>query len=87
MLDKLMQLSQVVAWNANVHVVLRVVVHMPVEKTDDRVRDERSAAETKVGCIVLQADMLGVVAEEEKPASVKRRKGCYDGQEPALCAD
>jgi len=34
--DMLVQFPQVIAWNRGVHMVFRVIVHMPVEKADER---------------------------------------------------
>ena len=62
MFDQRVQLTQVIARNANIHVVLGVEVHMPVQKANNRVRHERSAAKPKIGHVVPQADMLGVIA-------------------------
>jgi len=85
-LDEAMQSAQVVAGDADIHVVLRVIVHMPVQETDYRIQRKCAGIEPKVGDIVLETDMLGVVTEEEEPAAVKRRQRDKNWEKPKLGA-
>ena len=80
--NRTMQGAKVVAWNRRVHVMLGVVVHVPVEKLNHRVDRERPAAEPEIRHVVLQSYVLGVIAEEEEPASVEREKACQNRYEP-----
>ena len=57
--------------------VLNVEIHVPIEKLHNRIQDDRARAEAKVRYIVLQADMLRVVAEEKQPTTIK---GGYSNQ-------
>ena len=70
MLDHFVKFAEIVAGHGGIHVVLDVVVHLPIEKPNHRVECEGAAAEAEIADIVLEADMLGVVAEEEQPTAV-----------------
>lgn len=70
MADHFVKLAEIVAGHGGIHVVLDVVVHLPIEKPNHRVECEGAAAEAEVADIVLEADMLGVVAQEEQPTAV-----------------
>ena len=65
MADHFVKLAEIVAGHRGIHVVLDVVVHLPIEKSNHRVECECAAAEAEIADIVLEADMLGVVAQEE----------------------
>ena len=77
-----MQASQIIAWNGRIHVVLGVVIHLPVEKTHNRVQGEGAAAQAEILHEILEPDMLGVVAEKKKPSAVKRGEGDQDRDDP-----
>lgn len=66
MFNGLVKCLEMITGNGGIHVVLGVVVHMPVEKLQERVHGERPAAETEIGGFVHQTDMLGSIAGEEK---------------------
>ena len=70
--DGRVQLAEPVARHAGVHVVFDVVIHVPVEEAEERIQDDRAGAEPKVWHVVLQADVLGVVAQKQQPAAVER---------------
>ena len=72
--NRTMQEAEIVAGNRGVHMMLGVVVHVPVQKLNNRVYGERPTAEPEIRHVVLQTDVLRVVAEKEEPASVEREK-------------
>ena len=43
--------------------MLDVIIHVPVEELHERIDRERAAAEPEIGHVILQADVLRVVAE------------------------
>ncbi len=51
--------------------VFGVVVHVPIEELHQGVEGKGPAAEPEVRHIVLQTDMLGVIAEKKEPATVE----------------
>ncbi len=57
--------------------VFGVVVHMPVEKLEQGIEVDRAAAETKIRHLVLQANVLCIVAEKVQPRPEHFRK-CDD---------
>ena len=82
--DEPVELGEFVAGDGGVHVVFGVEVHVPIEEADDRVEGEGAATEAEVGDVVLEADVLGVVADEEKPVAVEHGERCEDREEPEL---
>ena len=58
------QFPQVVTGYRRVHMVFDVVVHVPVEESDERCEDHGSGVQTEIVNVVLEPDMLRVVAEE-----------------------
>ena len=80
--NRLMQFRQIVARHRSVHVVFDVVVHVPVEKPEKRIHSECPAAEAEIRNVVLQADVLSVVAHEEEPAPVERAQTRHERDEP-----
>ena len=71
MLNRLVEAFQMITRHRRIHMMLRVVIHLPVKKTEHRVEYNRAAAQSKIRHIVLQAHVLRVVAEEEKPPTIK----------------
>ena len=67
-----MEVVQVVARYRGIHVVLDVVVHLPIEKSQDRVQVNGPCAQTEVVDVVHQAAVLGVVAEKKEPCTIGR---------------
>ena len=62
--------------------MLDVEVHVPVEKTSQRTQQDSTCAQAKIGDIILQPGMLGVVAQESQPAAVEHPEGREHGHEP-----
>ena len=62
--------------------VFDVVVHVPVQKTDEWIRDESPGAKPVVRHIVLKPGVLSVVAQILKPASVERSERNQDRHQP-----
>jgi len=62
MANQVVQAMKGVAGDPGVHVVFRVVVHVPVKEADKRMERESSATEPVIRGVMLQADVLGVVA-------------------------
>ena len=56
--DRLIQLFEIITWNTRIHVMLRVPIHMPIEKLEHRVQRDRPHAFAKVSYILLQPTML-----------------------------
>src|SRR5579859_2706948 len=81
-LDGGMELTQPVAGDRGVHMVLDVVVHVPVQKADNGIDDEGAGAQAKVGDIILETGVLGVIAEVLEQAAIKRGQGEYDDELP-----
>ena len=83
MLDRLMQLREVVARNGSVHVVLNVIVHVKIPEPHNRMKVECARASSEVVHSVLaesamrEADVLRRVAEPEKPTIVERAKAYH----------
>ena len=69
MTDHFVKFAEIVAWHGGIHVVLNVVVHLPIEESKDWIEREGAATEAEITDIVLEADMLGVVAKEEEPTA------------------
>ena len=65
MFDRLVQAAEMVAGHRGVHMVLGMKIHMPIEEADQRIKRERPAAKTEIGDLILEADMLRLVAEKE----------------------
>ncbi len=82
MLDHLMQFAQVVTRHRRIHVVFDMKVHVPVEKLDKGIQDDRARTEPKIGHIVLQPHMLGVIAQKEQAAAIEGRQGDQNRQQP-----
>lgn len=82
MTDESMEPLQVVKWHCGIQVVLGVVVHLPVKKPHNPVHGERPAAQAKVRHEVLQTIVLGIIAQEEQPPAVERRKGHQNRLDP-----
>ena len=79
MLDRLVQLGEMVAWYCSIHMVLCMVVHMPVPEAHQRVVEVESArvqpevihcfsAKVSVG----EPNVLRGVAKPKEPPIVKR---------------
>ena len=77
-----MQAGQIVARDRSIHMMLGVKVHVPVEELHQRIDRKRPAAQPEVWDIVLQTDVLRVVAHEEKPASVAWNEACQNRKQP-----
>ena len=84
MFYQFVQLAQPVARNRGIHMVLRVVIHVPVEEPCKRIQNESSTAKSEIRHFILQANVLCVVAEEKQPPAVKGGERCQDGQQPEL---
>ena len=84
MFNEAVQPAKAITGNRGIHVMLGVIIHVPVEKFRQRIQGERPAAEPEIRDVILQADMLRVVAKEEEPSSIKRREGADHGQEPEM---
>jgi hypothetical protein len=82
-----MQLTKPIAGDGGIHVMLRVVMHLPVEKTEKRIQRDGAAAQPKVWDVILQACVLAVVAEIVQPSSVERRQRNDDRQQPPMHQD
>ncbi len=80
--DESMETRKIVAWNGGIHVMLRVEVHLPVKETHNRAERKRAAAEAKVRHVVLEADVLRVVAKKKQPSSIERSKRGQYGDDP-----
>lgn len=78
----LMKSAQSVTGNRRIHVMFDVEVHVPVEKLDDRIGGKGAAAESRVSGVILESNVLGVVAKKEKPRAVKGGQGKHDGDHP-----
>ena len=62
--DHAVEFAQSVAGYRSEHMVFGVVVHVPVEKLDEGIEVDCTAAKAKIGNFVLQADVLGRITEE-----------------------
>ena len=62
MLNHAVQSSESVARHGSVHMMFGVVVHVPVEEADEWMKDDGPATQAVIRDIVLEADVLGVVA-------------------------
>ena len=62
--------------------MLDVIVHIPIEKPNQRMQGERPATKAEVGDVVPQADVLCVVAQEKEPAALERGETRQYRQEP-----
>ena len=82
-----MQLRQPIAGNGSIHVMFCVVMHVPVEKAEQRIQGDGATAEAKVRHIILQAGMLTVIAEVVQPSSIEGREGRDDRQHPPMHCD
>ena len=61
--DGLVELLQIIAGDRRVHVMLGVVIHLEIQVAKERVDLDGAAAETEIGHVVLQADVLRDVAD------------------------
>ena len=59
MFDNPMQLSQMVAGHRGVHMMFGVVIHVEVNKFQERIQEDGSTTESKIAHVVLQACVLG----------------------------
>ena len=75
MLDHAVELAQPVAGHRGEHVVFGMVVHVPVKELDEGIEVDGAAAEAEIGYFVLEADVLGGIAEEVQPGA----KGLGEG--------
>ena len=73
-LDETMEFAQFVARDGGVHMVFSVVIHLPIKEPDNRVQGKSPAGAAEIRDVVLQSNMLGVVAKEEEPATIEGRK-------------
>ena len=67
MSDHGVKFAKVVAGHGCIHVVLNVIIHLPVEKPDNWMKIERAATKAEIIHVVLEPDMLGIVAKEKQP--------------------
>lgn len=74
MLDYAMQFPKIVARHGSVHVMFRVEVHVPVEELNERIQNNGAGAKSKIRHIVLESNMLGVIAEEKQPTTIEGRQ-------------
>ena len=81
-LNLLMQLAEVVARHRGVHVVFRVVVHLPVQEAEERIQQDGPAAKPVIRHLILEPGVLGVVAQPLQPAAVERRQRDHDRHQP-----
>ena len=58
------QFFQIIARHGGKHVVLDVKIHVPVEELDKAIEREGTAAEAEIADLILQADVLGIIAKE-----------------------
>ena len=77
-----MESAQMVAGHGVVHVMFNVIVHVPIEKTDQGVHQDRSRAKTKVEYGVGQTCVLCIVAKETEPLPVKNPERRQHGNYP-----
>ena len=82
MLNYLMQFAQVVTGHRGIHVVFDMKVHVPVEKLDKGIQDDRARTEPEVGHIVLQPHVLGVITQKEQATTVEGRQGDQNWDQP-----
>lgn len=57
-----MEFAKIVARHRRIHVMLGVIVHLPVMEARHRMEGEGAAAQTEVRHMILQPDVLRVVA-------------------------
>jgi hypothetical protein len=62
-----MQLFEIITRNTRIHVMLRVPIHVPIEKLEHRVQRDRLHAFAKVSHILLQPKMLRQAKEIGQP--------------------
>ncbi len=84
--DQLMQATEPITGDRGVHVVFRMIIHMPIKKLDYGVDRKGPATKPKVGDVVLKTDVLGTVAKKKEPAAVKRTEGGQDRDRPEVKA-
>jgi hypothetical protein len=84
LLDELMKLAEIVTRNSNVHMVLNMVIHVPVQEPNQRVGNKCPRAQPEILRKILQSDMLRVIAEEEQTSSIKRSQSYQQYQYPEL---
>ncbi len=83
--DQPMEPIQIVARHGSEHVVLDMVIHLPVKKTEHRVEGECAAAQAEIIHVVLEPHVLGFVAEEEQPRAVNLVSEAQDRNDPPTC--
>ena len=70
MFDQSVEFPQVVTGYRCIHVVFDVVVHVPIEELEEWIEQDGPAADSKIGHVILQPDMLGGVAGNHQPFAV-----------------
>ncbi len=71
MLDCFAQLRQVVERNGRIHVVFKVILHIPVVERGEPRTCECSSVQAEIRLVRVQAVVLGHSAKEPQPATVE----------------
>ena len=87
MADGPVEAGKIVAGNGCPHVMLGVKIHVPVKKLEKWIDEDRAAAEPIVGDLVDEADVLGVVQQIQKPATIITATRDDNGQNPEASPD
>lgn len=69
------QLGQIVVWDRRKHMVFDVIIHIPVEKANDRPGEVGSRTLPPIGHIGLHSEVLRRVGENTKPSRGKWCEG------------
>jgi len=82
MFDSLVQSIQIVTRYIGKHVMFNVVVHVPIQKSNDGIESERSAAQSEISCVPFKSHVLCVVTKEEQKSTVKWPQTKNDRDKP-----
>jgi len=84
MFDQPMQTFEPVARDGGKHMMLDVEIHVPIEELHEWVDRKCPAAEPKIRHAVLQADVLGGIAEHMQPTAVTGAERYQYRQQPEM---
>ena len=82
--DRAVEPAEAIAGDGGEHVMLDVIIHVPVDELHKGIERESAATETEVGHVVLEADVLRLVAEAVQPTAVKAVEGGEKRQQPEV---